>query len=79
MALSVTVENVDGINNAKLVGKIDEYAVDSFKPLYEIPTGRVTLDLSGVQSINSIGVRVWINFMNSFRESHEIIGFAHKI
>lgn len=73
MALSVTVENVDGINNAKLVGKIDEYAVDSFKPLYEIPTGRVTLDLSGVQSINSIGVRVWINFMNSFRESHEII------
>ena len=73
MALTVMIENLNGTYNSKVVGQIDEYAGDSFKPFYEIPSGRVTIDLSGVQSINSVGVRVWINFMSSFRESHEII------
>jgi anti-anti-sigma regulatory factor len=73
MTLTLKVENLDGAYHAKVVGQIDDYAVDSFKPLYEIPSGRVVLDLSGVQSINSVGVRVWINFMSAFRESHEVI------
>lgn len=73
MTLTLKVENLGGTYHAKVVGQIDDYAIDSFKPLYDIASGRIVLDLSGIQSINSVGVRVWINFMSTFRESHEVI------
>ncbi len=48
----------------RLSGRIDEYA-DLMQLASELPK-EVTLDLSGLTRINSIGVREWLDFVAAF-------------
>ncbi|MCX6126442.1 MAG: hypothetical protein NTV34_17040 [Proteobacteria bacterium] len=72
MKLLVTVENVGLKAVVRLEGPIDESVATCLMPLLKIPNGPCVFDMSKISSINSLGVRAWINVMRSFRDTHDI-------
>lgn len=72
MSFHVNVDRSDLHVKVFMSGSIDEFSHEGFKPMLGIESGKVLIDLEGVTSINSMGVRVWLNFMKNFRLTHEI-------
>jgi len=72
MTFRVSIDRSDLHVKVSMFGTIDEFSHEGFKPLLGVESGKVLIDLEGVTSINSMGVRVWLNFMKSFRLTHEI-------
>ena len=60
--LRATVESEGDTSVVKLVGFLDEE--NKLKRLVEkIPAGTAMIDLAGVERINSLGIRDWVNWM----------------
>ena len=69
MALEVVQTGTPG--RLRLIGDLDLATVDDFKPVLEAAAGAgdVTLELSGLQFIDSSGIRALLQFYVSLRES----------
>ncbi len=65
-----TKSDIDGTRHLILAGDIDEHA--QLKPITELESGTLILDLAGVERINSIGVREWINTMKLISDSVDV-------
>lgn len=72
MPISVSIDSQNDIIVVTMAGTIDENSDQGFKSLLSVRNGKVNLDLNGITAINSIGVRTWVNFMQNFRQTHEI-------
>lgn len=73
MSFHVVIDRSDTHVKVSMWGAIDEFSHEGFKPMLSIGNGKTSVNLDGVTSINSMGVRVWLNFMKNFRLNHEII------
>ena len=72
MSFYVAIDRSDVNVKVSMRGAIDEFSLEAFKPMLALGSGKTLLNLEGVTSINSLGVRVWLNFMKNFRLNHEI-------
>jgi anti-anti-sigma regulatory factor len=71
--LQVELVARDGEQELRLVGRIDEKA-ELPHLQQQIPDSRLAIDLSGVEFINSIGVREWCIFLRKLlRRGHEVV------
>ena len=57
-----------GVTKVELVGRITEDADFSDA---QVPPGRTVIDLSGIKSINSCGVREWVRFVEKLPANAE--------
>ena len=64
-AVSWELRNEEGGTRVVFRGQIDEHS--KFGPLLAVTPANVTLDLEGIERINSSGVREWIEFVNELR------------
>ena len=56
-----------------LTGPINEFAADHLNSLQsKKKPGKYTFDFKGIDYVNSLGLRVWVNFFNSFQEGKVI-------
>lgn len=69
--LSITQDNENGVCVVHFSGSIDEDA--DFSPLSDLKTTRVLFDFNKIKTINSCGIREWVNFVHAFNETAEII------
>jgi anti-anti-sigma regulatory factor len=66
--LRATVESDGDTSVVKLVGFLDEE--NKLKRLVEkIPAGTAMIDLAGVERINSLGIRDWVNWMSALEQN----------
>jgi ABC-type transporter Mla MlaB component len=61
--LEAEIRGFDSARLWVLHGQIDELADLERLLAEEAPVGRITIDLAGIQRINSVGVRNWVRFL----------------
>lgn len=63
--IEVTASHDNQIAKIRLVGSVDSHALENIE--FPAPKGTkvVEIDLSGVRTINSIGIRAWINWIGT--------------
>ena len=65
-------KDANGGDVVAMDGPIDEHLLDGLRDLAGRVGKQVVLDLSGIQQINSIGVRSWLEFMRVFGEDRRV-------
>ena len=72
MSLTFSLNDKASPKVISLVGSVDESAADALNTLKSLPKGTYSIDLAGILSINSIGVRNWLNFIKDFQTEREV-------
>ena len=73
MSLEITVKNDStDESDVTIAGRIDENCEQALSSLFSLKGKKVSLDLQGVESVNSLGFRHWINFMNGITADHKV-------
>ena len=75
MSFDVKNETKAGKTVFKFAGNIDENATF---PIFNSLAGDIYIDLKGVKSINSVGIRSWIKWFSSFHQVHFIFQHCPK-
>ena len=70
---SIAIAGQDGLTRVSISGDITESS--DFSSLLSQPTSTLVLDLSGVNQINSCGVREWVNAIHALEKSGKALTF----
>ncbi len=73
MALSVQTQQTGDFEVVRLIGHINEDAEVALQDLANKVPSKIIFNLKQVESVNSCGVRAWINFMRQISENRTII------
>ncbi len=73
MEMTFTVEKKGDREKISFVGDINEDAEVHLKSIVTSIGPKVTFNLRGVTSVNSCGVRAWINFMRDAERNRDIV------
>lgn len=73
MDIAVEIKKVNDWDQISYVGPIDEDAEFHLMPLIKQTGPKCVFNFKGVVSVNSCGVRVWIQFMREFEKGRQIV------
>lgn len=72
MAILYRIKNYDDFDMIFLNGKINEDAGGPLNDLLEKIGPTCTINLKDINEINSLGVRLWVNFMRKFEQTRTV-------
>ena len=73
MAILYRISTHDDVDMIFLNGKINEDAGGPLNDLLEKIGPKCTINLKEINEINSLGVRLWVNFMRKFEQTRSVI------
>ncbi|MEZ4742253.1 MAG: hypothetical protein R3B45_07385 [Bdellovibrionota bacterium] len=73
MEMTFTVEKVEGRDKVNFVGDLNEDSEIQLNNLAGSLGSKLIFNLRGITSVNSCGVRAWINFMRTAEKGREVI------
>jgi len=73
MEMTFTIEKMEDRDKVNFVGDINEDAEVHLNGITDSLGPKVTFNLRGVSSVNSCGVRAWINFMREVEKDRDVI------
>ncbi len=75
MGISIQVVQKNGWDQVNYVGPIDAEAEVHLSQLYPKLGGQIVFNFKNVSSVNSCGVRSWINFMRDLQKTQRTVVF----
>jgi len=73
MEIAIQVNQKDGVDHISYVGPINEEAEVHLARLVETVGKKCVFNFKQVDSVNSCGVRAWINFMRELEKNREVV------